>query len=189
MRTAPSAWDAVADGGSQDYEPIDLLWEDPLAARGLRRLASMGRLTTCDLRGWGSSDAVNLEVLPALQAWMDDLRVVMDEVKSERAALVASREVGLAAILFAATHPDRVSALVLINRFVRFLQGSDQPWGMPPDVAEWYLRAYLETTGRGPIVDLLAPTRAEEEGFRRWFAKCERLSRRPFANVTIYGVF
>jgi class 3 adenylate cyclase len=171
------------------WSPLDLLWEDPLAARGLRRLASMGRLIGCDLRGWGSSDAVDLESLPALQAWMDDLGVVMDEAGSEQAALIGAGEVGLVAILFAATYPERVSALVLINSFARFRRGPDQPWGMPLDAAERYLRVYLETTGRGPVAGLLAPSRAGEPGFRRWFAKCERLSRGPRANFTISGLF
>jgi pimeloyl-ACP methyl ester carboxylesterase len=81
----------VAGSGPRDilfpttlWSPLDLLWEDPLAARGLRRLASMGRLVACDLRGWGSSDTVELEALPALQAWMDDLVVVMDEAAASR---------------------------------------------------------------------------------------------------------
>lgn len=186
----------VVGGGPRDilfptvlHSPLDLLWDDPLAARGLRRLASMGRLIACDLRGWGSSDTVNLEALPALQAWMDDLRVVMDEAGSERAVLIGFGEVGLVAMLFAATYPDRVAALVLINAFARFLRGPEQPWAMSPDSAESYLRTYLETTGRGPVADLLAPSRASERGFRRWFAKCERLSRAPRANVTIYRFF
>lgn len=171
------------------WSPLDLLWEDPLAARGLRRLASMGRLIACDLRGWGSSDAVGLETLPALQAWMDDLRIVMDEAGSEQAVLIGAGEIGLVAILFAATYPDRVSALVLINGFARFRRAPDQPWGMPPDVAERYLRLYLETTGRGPVADLLAPSRATEPGFRRWLAKCERLSAGPQTHFRIYSLF
>jgi hypothetical protein len=60
---------------------------------------------------------------------------------------------------------------------------------MSPDVAERYLRTYLEAAGRGPIADLLAPSRAGEVAFRRWFTKCERLSCGPHANVTIYGLF
>ena len=186
----------VAGSGRRDilfpttlWSPLDLLWEDPLAARGLRRLASMGRLVGCDLRGWGSSDTVDLEALPALQAWMDDLHVVMDEAGSEQVALIGAGEVGLVAILFAATYPDRVSALVLINAFARFRRAPGQPWGMPTDAAERYLRLYLETTGRGPIADLLAPSRAGEAGFRRWFAKCERLSGGPRSHFRIYSLF
>lgn len=186
----------VAGGGPHDilfpttlWSPLDLLWEDPLAARGLRRLASMGRLVGCDLRGWGSSDIVDLEALPALQAWMDDLGVVMDEAGSEQVVLIGAGEVGLVAILFAATYPERVSMLVLINSFARFRRAPDQPWGMPPDAAERYLRMYLETTGRGPVAYLLAPSRAGEAGFGRWFAKCERLSGGPRASFMIYSLF
>ena len=60
---------------------------------------------------------------------------------------------------------------------------------MSSDVAKRYRQAYLQTTGRGPIAELLAPSRAGEWAFRHWFAKCERLSRAPRANVTIYGLF
>lgn len=49
---------------AQPAPPIDLMWEDPLMARGLRRLATAGRLLTCDLRGWGSSDPVDATDLP-----------------------------------------------------------------------------------------------------------------------------
>ncbi|MGH3847649.1 MAG: alpha/beta fold hydrolase, partial [Pseudonocardiaceae bacterium] len=127
--------------------------------------------------------------MPALQAWIDDLGAVMDQAESKRAVLVTAGEAGLAAILFAATYPDRVAALVLINSFARFLHGPDQHWGLPPDLVERYLRTYLESTGRGPVADHLAPSRAREAGFRRWFAKCERLSCGPHSHVAIYRLF
>src|SRR3954452_18698221 len=69
--------------------PIDLVWDDPLAAHGLRRLASLGRLITLDPRGFGSSDAVDLQEMPAVATWMDDLVTVMDASGSRRAAVVA----------------------------------------------------------------------------------------------------
>ena len=189
------AYQAVGSGPrdilfpTRAYESVDLIWDDPLAAMGLRRLATMGRLITCDLRGWGSSDSVDLEAMPVLQAWMDDVGAVIDEVGSERPVIVASGEVGLVGILLAATHPDRVSALVLINSFARFLRGPDQPWAIAPDVAERYLRAFREGTGRGPIAEALGPSRASEPGFRRWFTKGERLGGGPRTNATIYRVF
>lgn len=189
------AYQVIGDGPrdivlpTQIHGPIDLLWDDPLAALGLRRLASMGRLITCDPRGWGSSDAVSIEAVPALQAWIDDLGAVMDEAGSERAVLVASGEAALAAILFAATYPDRVAALVLINAFARFVREPGQDWGLPPEAVEQYLRTYLEWTGRGPVVDALAPSRAGEERFRRWFTKCERLSAGPRTSAAIYRIF
>jgi class 3 adenylate cyclase len=185
--TGPGARDIVLI--TRTYEPIDLLWDDPLAARGLRRLASMGRLIACDPRGYGSSDSVSTETMPALQAWTDDVGVVMDAAGSEQAALVASAEAGLIAILFAATYPERVSALVLINPFSRYRRGADHPWGMPAEAAERYLDLLAETTGRGPIADLVAPSRASEPTFRRWFTRCERLSAGPQTTTRVYGLF
>src|SRR5438876_4507666 len=111
--------------------PIDLVWDDPLAAHGLRRLASLGRLITVDPRGFGSSDAVDLKEMPAVATWMDDLVTVMDAAGSRRAAVVAGgSEMGLTAMLFAATHPERCSALVLINPYARFVRSADYPYGM-----------------------------------------------------------
>ena len=122
----------IAEGRS----PIDLIWDDPLAAHALRRLAGVGRLILCDLRGWGSSDAVPTRDLPAMQAWTDDVLAVLDATHSERAALVANSEFCLPAMLFAATHPQRVSALALINPFARYLRSPGTPWGLPEDRLE-----------------------------------------------------
>src|SRR3954454_25112823 len=108
--------------------PIDLVWDDPLAAHGLRRLASLGRLITMGPRGFGSSDVVDLQNMPAVAAWMDDLVTVMDAANSRRAAVIAGgSEMGLTAMLFAATHPDRVSALVLISPYARFVRSPEHP--------------------------------------------------------------
>src|SRR5947207_10996131 len=99
--------------------PIDLLWDDPIVARGLRRLTTCGRLIMCDLRGWGASDSIDTARLPAMQAWMDDIGAVLDAAESEQATLVASSEAALPLMLFDATNPDRTTGLVLINAFPR----------------------------------------------------------------------
>src|SRR5438270_1019273 len=83
----------VADGAAdrdilyapRTTTPIDLLWDDPIVARGLRRLTACGRLITCDLRGWGASDSIDTTRLPAMQAWMDDVGAVLDAAGSEQA--------------------------------------------------------------------------------------------------------
>src|SRR2546421_1018248 len=136
----------VAEGADRDIlyvprttTPIDLLWDDPIVARGLRRLTACGRLIMCDLRGWGASDSIDTTRLPALQAWMDDIGVVLDAAESEQATLVAGSETGLPMMLFAASHPDRTTGLVLINGFARFLRSPETPFGMPPDSAERYV--------------------------------------------------
>jgi class 3 adenylate cyclase/pimeloyl-ACP methyl ester carboxylesterase len=169
--------------------PIDLLWDDPIVARGLRRLTAFGRLITCDLRGWGASDSIDTTQLPAMQAWMDDIGAVLDAVESEQATLVAASETGLPAMLFAATNPDRTTGLVLINPFARFLRTPHTPFGMPPEVADRYIDDYRSSAGRGALVDHLAPTRASEPAFRRWSARSQRLGAGPGTAAAIYDLF
>src|SRR5439155_17212916 len=99
----------VADGAAdrdilyapRTTTPIDLLWDDPIVARGLRRLTACGRLITCDLRGWGASDSIDTTRLPAMQAWMDDIGAVLDAAGSDQATLIAGSETGLPMMLFA----------------------------------------------------------------------------------------
>ena len=186
----------VADGGERDIlyvprttTPIDLVWDDPIAARGLRRLNACGRLIMCDLRGWGASDSIDTTRLPALQAWMDDIGAVLDAADSEQATLVAASEAALPLMLFAATNPDRTAGLVLINAFARFLRSPETPFGMPPESAERYVELYREVSGRGPLVDHLAPTRSSEPAFRRWNARAQRLGAGPNTASAIYALF
>ena len=175
----------VAEGRT----PIDLVWDDPLAAHGLRRLAAVGRLVLCDLRGFGSSDAVPSRDLPAMQAWTDDILAVLDVVHSERAVLLANAEFGLPSMLFAATHPHRVSSLVLINPFARYLRGPGTPWGLPEDRSSAHVDSYREHSGTGRLADRLAPSRAGDEAFRSWYARSERLGAGPGEAAAIYEVF
>jgi class 3 adenylate cyclase len=107
---------------------VELAWEIPSLATHFRRLASFCRLIRFDKRGTGMSDRVGS--LPTLETRMDDLRAVMDAVGSERAAIMGVSEGGSMAILFAATYPDRVWALVLEGAFARTLWAPDYAWGI-----------------------------------------------------------
>src|SRR5918992_6245759 len=102
--------DVVLVGGPASH--LDLVWEDPETARAWRRYASFARLITFDRRGTGLSDPVDRP--PTLDQQMDDLDAVLDVVGAERVALIGAVDAGLAAT-YAATHPKRVSALVLVN--------------------------------------------------------------------------
>ena len=186
----------VADGAERDIlyvprttTPIDLLWDDPIAARGLRRLTACGRLIMCDLRGWGASDSIDTTRLPAMQAWMDDIGAVLDAAESDQATLIGGSESALPLMLFAATNPDRTTGLVLINAFARFLRSPETPFGIPPESAEGYVELYRKIAGRGALVDYLAPTRSSETAFRRWSARSQRLGAGPGTAAAIYEVF
>ena len=169
--------------------PIDLVWDDPIAARGLRRLAGFGRLIMCDLRGWGASDSIDSKRLPAMQAWMDDIGAVLDAAASEQATIVGFSESALPPMLFAATFPDRTSGLVLVNAFARFLRGPETPFGMPEETAERYVQLYAAIAGRGALVEYLAPSRAADPAFRRWATRSQRLGAGPGTAAAIYDVF
>ena len=169
--------------------PIDLLWEDPIVARGLRRLSACGRLITCDLRGWGASDSIEATRLPAMQAWMDDVATVLNATGSERAILIGTSESALPLMLFAATHPDRTAGLVLINAFAKFLRTPETPFGLPPDLVETYVERYRSLSGREGLVEHLAPSRAGEPAFLRWCARGQRLGAGPGTAAAIYEVF
>ena len=130
------AYQVVGDG------PVDLVlvhgwvctfqpgWEYPKLAAFYRRLASMGRLILFDKRGTGLSDRVSPEHLPDLETRMDDVRAVLDAVDSERAVLLSLSEGGAMSTLFAATHPERTAALILMGTFPREMQAPDYPWGV-----------------------------------------------------------
>ena len=96
---------------------VEAMWDEPLLARFLRRLASFSRLILFDKRGTGLSDRVPNDRLPTLEERMDDLRAVLDAAGSEQAALLSHSEGGNLAVLYAATYPERTRALVTTGMF------------------------------------------------------------------------
>jgi class 3 adenylate cyclase len=166
---------------------VDAMWEEPTLARFLRRLGTFSRLLCFDKRGTGVSDPVPLAALPTLEQWNDDERAVMDAVGSQRAALIGVAEGGPMAMLFAATYPERTSALVLVNTFARLLRDADYGYGYPADRVPKVLARLEELWGIGGLVDLIAPSVAHDERFRRWYARYERLAIAPGAATAIYA--
>jgi pimeloyl-ACP methyl ester carboxylesterase len=108
---------------------LGLTWEDEVRARFLRTLASFSRLVIFDKRGTGLSDRV--AGVADLETRMDDIRAVMDAAGSESAAVCGVSEGGPMAVLFAATYPERVRALVIYGSLPRFVRGPSFPWAEP----------------------------------------------------------
>ena len=99
---------------------LDLAWDIPPLARLLERLASFSRLILFDKQGTGLSDRVHPDTLPTLKQRMNDVRVVLDAVGSERAALFGTLGGGAMCGLFAAvTYPHRCLALILYGTFAK----------------------------------------------------------------------
>jgi pimeloyl-ACP methyl ester carboxylesterase len=162
---------------------LEYQWEEPRWAAMLRRLASFSRLICFDKPGTGLSD--RLASIPTLEQRMDDVRAVMDAVGSRRAALLGLSEGGPMSVLFAATYPERTSALILYGSYARRLWAPDYPFGRPEDE----MRRILDQAERewgGPVaIDMWAPSDAGNDDFRRYFANYRRLSASPGAAVTV----
>jgi len=172
---------------------VEFGWEEPSLERFYRRLASFCRLVIFDKRGTGLSDRV--AGVPDLETRIDDVRAIMDATGSERAAVLGYSEGAAMAALFAATYPARTPALILYGSFL---------------ASEWlpYIATSGATAERGSVRESLrdlaelerrwgtpdycdqllredAPSMADDEDFRRWYATRLRLGASPSAAVVL----
>ena len=153
---------------------VEHIWDHPAPARFLRRLGAMGKVVIFDKRGTGMSDRVG--GVPHLDQRIDDIRAVMDAVGFKRANLIGISEGGAMCQLFAATHPDRVQAMVLIGTYVSYSESV-----LSGDRLDNFLRMIDSHWGEGLSVETFAPSMAGDKAFRQWWAKYERLSASPGA--------
>lgn len=164
---------------------VELAWEEPTLASFLRRLASFSRLILFDKRGTGLSDRVPDDRLPTLEQRMDDLRAVMDAVGSKRAAVFGVSEGGNLSMLFAATCPDRVTALVTFGSFAKRIWSADYPWAPTPEQRE--SECALVEREWGNLMDLehYVPSKMADEAFARRLATYMRRAASPGAAVAL----
>jgi class 3 adenylate cyclase len=159
--------------------PIDLMWEEPAFSYFMGRLASFSRVITFDPRGFGSSGHVDPGAIPAIQTWMDDIGTVMEAAESQRAAVFAFGEMGLASMLFAASHPQRVTSLALVNTFARYRRSEECPHAIPAHVIPAHAQVVSDLWGTGGVIAVVAPSFVDSaEAQARW-ARVERLSATP----------
>ena len=126
---------------------LEVIGEEPTVARFFDRLGSFGRLICFDKRGSGLSDPVSLGAIPTPEEWMDDVTTVLDDLGSKNAALLGHGDGGHMAILYAATHPKRTSALILVDACARRRRAPDYPCGIPPDTVNNYIKLVIDTWG------------------------------------------
>ena len=115
---------------------VELSWYSPGWAELLPRLASFSRLIFFDRRGTGASDGVPRNAIPTWEEWTEDIVAVLEATGSRRTAVLAATDAGPIAILFAAMHPEVVSALILQNTSARYLQADDYPMGASPEAVD-----------------------------------------------------
>lgn len=154
---------------------IEVMWENPQIHRFFARLASFCRVIIFDKRGTGISDPVPLGARPTIEAWTDDITVVLDAVGCERVAVITASESSYMGLLFAASHPARATGLVIVAGSACVARRDDYPHGLPPRLLDKALRWY----NTRDLADLIAPSLAADIQFRRWFRRFSRLSMSP----------
>jgi pimeloyl-ACP methyl ester carboxylesterase/class 3 adenylate cyclase len=166
---------------------IDAMWDEPSCALFFERLSQVARVICFDKRGTGVSDPVPLADLPTLEEWMDDAVLVLDAAGSRQATVVGDTEGGLMALLLAATFPDRVSELILVNAFARWRRAPDYPAGMPDATLDKLVALYERHWGQDPaMLALTAPSIADDRRMQEWFMRIQRLSMPPGAATRMY---
>jgi class 3 adenylate cyclase len=167
---------------------VELIWQHEPAVRVLEGLASFARVINFDRRGSGLSDPV--ADAPTLEVRMDDVRAVMDAAGSQRAALFGASEGAPLSILFAASYPDRVQALICSGGMARSTYAEDHPWLLPPEVfLESGLELILPHWGEGAIIDVAAPSQSDNPDTRAFFGRMERASASPGMLAGLVGMF
>ena len=168
---------------------IEYEWEDPYWSRYYMHLAAFSRLIRLDKRGTGLSDRA--AGIATMEERMDDIRAVMDAAGSERAAVMGGSEGGPLAALFAATYPERTSALVLWGAHASLTWAPDYPWKPTRDEALKELNTWAETIhqtwGHESAMDLeqLAPSIAQDERAQEFYGKFFRLGASPGAALML----
>jgi len=157
---------------------VDVRWEHPASARFLERLASFSRLVIFDRRGVGASDRLPAEITPTWEEWAEDLEVVLDAVDSRRAVLFAVSDGGAMAIAYAASHPERIEALVLFHSLGNAGEQSEEEKAA---VTELIASVEEELWGTPELVKFIAPSIEGDAAQSAWLAKYMRATMTPRA--------
>jgi class 3 adenylate cyclase len=164
---------------------VELAWDEPTLASFLHRLASFSRLIMFDKRGTGLSDRLPNDQLPTLEERMDDVRAVMDAAGSQRAAVFGFSEGSNLSAVFAATHPQRTSALIMFGGFAKRIWSSDYPWAPTPEEREKTYELIEREWGNLMDVSHYTPSKVNDEAFAQRLATYLRRSASPGAAVAL----
>ena len=152
----------------------ELLPELPSLQGWVEAMTSLGRLIFFDQPGTGASDPVTPGALPTLEQWADSITAVLDDLGSREAVLLAFGGAFAPAALFAATHPSRTTALVVLEGYADpLMERTEGP------AAEEVLAALVGMWGTGEFQHALNPDMPWNEEIRATWARQERLAASP----------
>ena len=166
---------------------IDETLEEPHWDRYISRLASFCRLIRSDLRGVGLSDPLSPTDQPTLESAVRDALAVLDTVGADRVVVLGPGFGGAIGLMLAATHPQRVSALVLVNATARWIRGDGYPHGFSAREIERWSEAVTDSSGEAQVPEefndavLYAPSLAGNPPFRQWWSRASKRGASPAA--------
>ncbi len=149
----------------------EALPELPSVQGWVEAMTSLGRLIFFDQPGTGASDPVTPDALPTLEQWADSITAVLDDLGSREAVLVAHNAAFATAALFAATHPSRTTALVVLGGYAD-VRGTVL-------VQEETRAAMVRMWGTGKLQPVMNPDMPWNEEIRASWAQLERLAASP----------
>ena len=175
----------VADGTLFSF---DSSTEQPSWQEYVERLASFSTLIRFDLRGVGLSDPLHSSEPPTVEQWMADTLAVIDAEDVSQAVILGAGYGGLAALLTAATHPERTRALTLVNAYACMLRKPDYPFGLPTEVFERFAEAVVDP-GESSEDDLplMAPSLAGNPAFAAWWRRAGHRGASPATARAIWN--
>ena len=153
--------------------PIDLLWDDPIFVRLSKRLGRFSRTVWVEPRGVGSSEG---DFGAVGEQSNGDLLAVLDAALGTGPVVIVGWGVpGERAIRLSMSHPNRVSALVLINSFAYYVREENYPWGIPRADTARLVDSFKNQRDTGAFLQVIAPSRSADERFRSWWGRAQRL--------------
>ena len=160
---------------------LEMMWEDPLLPAFVGQLGRFARVVMFDQRGVGLSDPVPLALVQSIDAWVEDVGVVLDAAGSKSAFVAASDVASFVAILYAATHPERTAGLILVNGTACVRRYPDYPAGLPDSVADAYINSIERDWGRdgGVARALMDPSTEQQTGVGPWLSRYQRATASP----------
>ncbi len=161
--------------------------EHPLLARFFRRLQSFARLIILDRRGLGQSDPLGPEGAPSADVWAEDLAAVIEHAGAQQPSILAGFDAGIPSMTLAATRPEAIASLVIVNGYSHFLRSDDHEAGLDPESQQRYEAAIEHGAGDSgfDVLSVLAPTVSSDERFRSWWDRSGRRGASPATALTL----
>ena len=152
---------------------MESFFDDVVAVRVLEGLSDLGRLIVFDRRGIGLSDAPASWEGSGSDRWCDDVEAVVRGADVQHPVLVGSLGSLAPIVVFCDRHPTDVAAAVMVEPTL---------WR--------YDRAFIDEQISGAVDSLawIAPSRADEPGFREWFVRSGQIGASPSAAARSYLV-